>query len=129
MIRPVVDEDIGFLLTPMEDGIRLTSGIEFAARDTRKTPVQIKKATKWAKKLYPIGKPVEDEPWMGFRPCFPDNLPLIEESRQHEGLYFNFGHGHMGFAVGPITGKMTADLVTGQEPCLSVGGFSSRRFF
>ena len=129
MNRPVVDEDIGFLLTPMEDGIRLTSGIEFAARDTRKTPVQVKKATKWAKKLYPIGKPVEDEPWMGFRPCFPDNLPLIEASRDHDGMYFNFGHGHMGFAVGPITGKMTADLVTGQEPCLSVDGFSSRRFF
>ncbi|WP_316858544.1 FAD-binding oxidoreductase [uncultured Cohaesibacter sp.] len=129
MSRPVVDEDIGFLLTPMDDGIRLTSGIEFAHREARKTPVQIRKATQWARKIYPLGKPVEDEAWMGFRPCFPDSLPLIEKSDKHEGLYFNFGHGHMGFAVGPITGKMTADLVTGETPCLDVGGFSSKRFF
>ena len=126
--RPIVDEDIGFLLTPMEDGIRLTSGIEFAGRDSRKTPVQIYRAAEWARNLYPLGSPVEDEPWMGSRPCFPDSLPLLEKSRKDEGLYFNFGHGHMGFATGPITGQLMAEMVTGAPLTCDIGGFSSMRF-
>ncbi|SNY94214.1 D-amino-acid dehydrogenase [Cohaesibacter sp. ES.047] len=126
--RPVVDEDVGFLMTPTEAGIRMTSGIEFAARDTKKTPVQIYRATEWARHLYPLGAPVEDEPWMGFRPCFPDSLPLIDRADNHPGLYFNFGHGHLGFATGPVTGRMMADMIMGRELSYDVKGFSAGRF-
>ena len=126
--RPIVDEDVGFLLTPTEKGIRLTTGIEFADRDTRKTPTQVYRAAEWARHLYPLGAPVEDEPWMGARPCFPDSLPLIDKAAHHEGLYFNFGHGHLGFATGPVTGRMMAQMVLGGEPDLSPAAFSARRF-
>lgn len=126
--RPIVDEDIGFLITPMEDGIRLTSGIEFADRDARKTPTQIYRAAEWARELYPLGAPVEQEPWMGSRPCFPDSLPVIEAAKKDEGLYFNFGHGHLGFSTGPTTGRMIAEMVLGETPFLDPAGFSSDRF-
>ena len=126
--RPIVDEDIGFLMTPTERGIRVTSGIEFADRDTRKTPVQLYRATDHARHLYPLGAPVDDEPWMGSRPCFPDSLPLIDKAEKHDGLYFNFGHGHMGFATGPVTGRMMADLILGREDGLDRSAFSSKRF-
>ena len=126
--RPIVDEDIGFLLTPTERGIRLTSGIEFANRDVRKTPSQIYRATDHARHLYPLGAPVDDEPWMGSRPCFPDSLPLIEKAEKHDGLYFNFGHGHMGFATGPVTGRMMADLILGTKSGPERASFSSKRF-
>ncbi|WP_171021920.1 FAD-binding oxidoreductase [Cohaesibacter sp. CAU 1516] len=126
--RPIVDEDVGFLMTPTERGIRLTSGIEFAHRDSRKTPSQIYRATDHARHLYPLGKPVDEEPWMGSRPCFPDSLPLVEKADKHDGLYFNFGHGHMGFATGPATGRMMADLMLGREGGLDRNAFSSKRF-
>nr|WP_321444059.1 FAD-binding oxidoreductase [uncultured Cohaesibacter sp.] len=126
--RPIVDEDVGFLITPTERGIRLTSGIEFANRDARKTPTQIYRAADHARHLFPLGKPVDDEPWMGSRPCFPDSLPLIEKADKHDGLYFNFGHGHMGFATGPVTGRMMADLVLGRKDGLDRTAFSSKRF-
>lgn len=126
--RPIVDEDIGFLLTPTEKGIRLTTGIEFADRDARPTPTQLYRATEWARHLYPLGAPVEDQPWMGSRPCFPDSLPIIEASKRDRGLYFNFGHGHMGFAVGPATGRMMAEMIVGETPFIDPEGFASSRF-
>lgn len=126
--RPIVDETIGFLLTPTEKGIRLTTGIEFADRDARPTPTQLYRATEWARHLYPLGAPVEDQPWMGSRPCLPDSLPIIEGSSRDPGLYFNFGHGHMGFAVGPATGRMMAEMIVGETPFINPAGFASGRF-
>ena len=126
--RPIVDEDVGFLMTPTENGIRLTSGIEFAPRDARKTPTQIYRAAEWARVLYPLGVPVEDEPWMGSRPAFPDSMPLIDQSEKDGGLYFNFGHGHLGFATGPVSGRMMADLILGRQSNLSREAFSAKRF-
>ena len=127
--RPVVDEDVGFLMTPTEAGIRLTTGIEFGARDAPKTPVQVYRATEWARHLIPaLGAPVEDEPWMGYRPCFPDSLPLIDKADKHAGLYFNFGHGHLGFATGPVTGKMATDMILDRASDLSRETFMAKRF-
>ncbi len=128
LTRPIVDEEIGFLLTPMEDGIRLTTGIEFADRDARKTPIQVYRATEHAREIYPLGAPVEDEPWMGSRPCFPDSLPVVEASQKDKGLYLNFGHAHMGFATGPVTGRILAEMIVGETPFLDPAGLSSSRF-
>ena len=54
--RPIVDEDVGFLMTPTEAGVRMTSGIEFAARDGKKTPIQIYRATDWARHPLSAGR-------------------------------------------------------------------------
>lgn len=126
--RPVVDEETGFLITPMEDGVRLTTGVEFADRDAPKNIGQITAATKAAKALYPLDKAVEDEPWMGGRPCLPDSLPIVSPSGDRNGLYFNFGHGHLGFGCGPVTGRLIADFVTGGQPDLDPKPYSARRF-
>ena len=71
LARPVLDEEIGYCLAPMEQGIRLTTGVEFAARDAPPTPVQLERLLPDAKALFPLGEPVEATPWMGRRPCFP----------------------------------------------------------
>ena len=68
--RPVLDADVGYCLAPMEQGIRLTTGAEFAARDAPPTPVQLERVLPAAKRLFPLGEPVEATPWMGSRPCF-----------------------------------------------------------
>ena len=65
----MVDPEIGYCLAPMEQGIRLTTGAEFAARDAPPTPVQFERLMPAARGLFPLGEPVEATPWMGSRPC------------------------------------------------------------
>src|SRR6202034_2518233 len=68
--RPILDADNGYCLAPMEQGIRLTTGAEFAARDAQPTPVQFDRVLPKARELFALGDAVEPKPWMGSRPCF-----------------------------------------------------------
>ena len=70
--RPVIDTEYGYALTPMEQGIRLTTGAEFAGRDAAPTPVQFDRLMPHAKELFPLGEPNESEPWLGRRPNMPE---------------------------------------------------------
>jgi hypothetical protein len=69
--HPVLDTDLGYLLAPMNRGIRLTTGAEFAHRDAPPTPVQVEQALPRAHRLFPLGEPADTKPWMGARPCLP----------------------------------------------------------
>ena len=83
--HPVLDTDHGYLLAPMNRGIRLTTGVEFARRDAPPTPIQVERALPRAHALFPLGEPVEAKPWMGARPCLPDMLPVIGKAPRHPG--------------------------------------------
>ncbi len=126
--RPVVDIDNGFVLTPMEHGVRLTTGIEFADRDADPTPVQIRRTKPLARQLFPIAAEVEDKPWMGSRPCFPDSLPMVGRAPRHGGMWFNLGHGHTGFTNGPVTGRLLAEMMTGGRTIVDPTPYSPSRF-
>lgn len=128
LTRPVVDMEHGYVLTPMEKGIRLTTGIEFRDRDAPPSPVQIGKALERAKEIFPLGPPAESEPWMGARPCFADSLPVTGAAPGEAGLWLNFGHGHVGFTLGPVTGRLIAEMITGQDPFVDPGPLSPSRF-
>ena len=75
--RPILDAENGYCLAPMEQGIRLTTGAEFAARDAPPTPVQFERLMPAARELFALGEAVEPQPWMGARPCFADSRPAI----------------------------------------------------
>jgi D-amino-acid dehydrogenase len=126
--RPILDEECGYVITPMEKGIRLTTGSEFAARDAPKSPVQLGIAEKDAKQLFPLGARREAEPWMGSRPCLPDMLPVIGPAPRHKGLWLAFGHQHNGFTLGPPTGRLLAELMTGEAPFVDPAPFRADRF-
>ena len=114
--HPVLDTDLGYLLAPMNRGIRLTTGAEFAHRDAPPTPVQVERALPRAHRLFPLGEPVDAKPWMGARPCLPDMLPVIGKAPRHSGLWFDFGHQHHGLTLGPATGRLLAEMMTGETP-------------
>jgi len=126
--HPVLDTDNGFLLAPMNRGIRLTTGAEFAHRDAPPTPVQVERALPRAHGLFPLGEPVEAKPWMGARPCLPDMLPVIGKAPRHTGLWFDFGHQHHGLTLGPATGRLLAEMMTGETPFADVRPFAVERF-
>jgi D-amino-acid dehydrogenase len=126
--HPVLDSDQGFLLAPMNRGIRLTSGVEFARRDAPATPVQIERALPKAHALFPLGEAVDAEPWKGARPCLPDMLPIIGKAPRHPGLWFDFGHQHHGLTLGPVSGRLLAEMMTGEVPFADPAPFSVERF-
>jgi D-amino-acid dehydrogenase len=128
LARPVVDMEIGYCLAPMEQGIRLTTGAEFAARDAPPTPVQFDRLLPDAKALFPLGEPVEAEPWMGSRPCFPDSRPVIGRAPGQDGLWLAYGHAHWGLTLGPVTGRLMAELMTGATPFCDPAPYRAERF-
>ena len=126
--HPVLDSDLGFLLAPMNRGIRLTTGVEFARRDAPPRPFQIERALPRARTLFPLGEPVDAQPWMGARPCLPDMLPVIGQAPRHPGLWFDFGHQHHGLTLGPVTGRLLAEMMTGTTPFTDPAPYGVERF-
>ncbi len=126
--HPVLDSDQGFLLAPMNRGIRLTTGAEFAHRDAPSTPVQVARAVPKAHRLFPLGEPVDAKPWKGARPCLPDMLPVIGRAPRHSGLWFDFGHQHHGLTLGPVSGRLLAELMAGETPFADPTPFAVERF-
>jgi D-amino-acid dehydrogenase len=124
----VIDTEYGYALTPMEQGIRLTTGAEFAARDAPATPVQFDRLMPHAKGLFPLGEPNEPEPWLGRRPNMPDSLPVLGRAPGQAGLWLAFGHGHWGLTLGPVTGHLIADMMTGATPFTDPAPYRAERF-
>jgi D-amino-acid dehydrogenase len=126
--QPVLDFDFGYVLAPMNRGIRLTTGVEFARRDAPPNPIQIEQALPRAHALFPLGAPIDAKPWMGARPCLPDMLPVIGQAPRHAGLWFDFGHQHHGLTLGPATGRLLAEMMTGETTFADPGPFAAERF-
>ncbi len=126
--HPVLDSDFGYLLAPMNRGIRLTTGVEFARRDAPPTPIQLQRSLPRARNLFPLGEAVGAKPWIGARPCLPDMLPVIGRAPRHAGLWFDFGHQHHGLTLGPATGRLLAEMMTGETPFADPGPFTVERF-
>ena len=126
--HPVLDSDRGFVLAPMNRGIRLTTGVEFARRDAPPTPIQVERALPRAHELFPLGEAIDAAPWMGSRPCLPDMLPVIGKAPRHAGLWFDFGHQHHGLTLGPATGRLLAEMMTGETPFADPSPFAVERF-
>jgi len=123
-----LDAERGYFLAPMNRGIRLTTGAEFATLDAPKTPVQLDRAEKVARGVFPLGERLDPEPWMGARPCTPDMMPIIGKAPRHNGLWFAFGHAHHGLTLGPVTGRVLAELITGEAPFIDISAYSPARF-
>lgn len=124
----MLDAERGYLLAPMKNGVRLTTGAEFAALSSPKTPVQLQRAETVARTVFPLGERVDAEPWMGARPCTPDMMPVIGKAPRHDGLWFAFGHAHHGLTLGPVTGRILSELMTGETPLVDPTAFRPERF-
>jgi len=125
----VLDEERGYLVAPMKDGLRLTTGAELALLDSPSTPTQLRDAEPVARDLLPLGDRVDAAPWKGARPCMPDMKPVIGSVPGVEGMWCAFGHGHQGFTLGPATGELLAALMTGETPHIDMQPFSPARRF
>jgi D-amino-acid dehydrogenase len=124
----VIDAEYGYVVAPMKDGLRLTTGAELARPDAPRTSGQLDAAERIARQTFPLGERVDPEPWMGTRPCMPDMKPVFGAVPDVPGMWCAFGHGHQGFTLGPITGELLAAMMAGATPRVDVGPFSPGRF-
>ena len=126
--HPVLDTERGYFLAPMQRGVRLTTGAEFALRDAIRTPVQLGRAEPIARELFPLAERLDTEPWMGSRPCTPDMMPVIGKAPRHANLWFAFGHAHHGLTLGPVTGRLVAEMMAGETPFIDPAPYRAERF-
>jgi len=136
--RPVLDADVGYVVTPMEQGLRMTTGVEFAARDAQPTPVQFDRVLPKARELLPLGsqadektlegKTLDGKTWLGSRPCLPDSRPVIGRAPGLGGLWLAVGHAHWGLTLGPATGRMLAEMISGETPFCDPAPYRAERF-
>jgi D-amino-acid dehydrogenase len=128
LTRPVLDLERGYLVTPMARGLRLTTGAEFARRDDPPSPAHLERVEPYARELFPIGARKDAAPWLGRRPCLPDMRPIIGPFPGKPGLWLDFGHHHLGLTLGPITGRLLAELMSGETPFVDPTPFEAKRF-
>jgi len=125
---PMLDAERGYVMSPQQRGLRITSGAEIARPQARPTPGQLRGAEKVARELLDLGQAVESQPWMGCRPCCADMKPIIGAAPRHRGLWIACGHGHQGFTLGPASARLLADLIEGATPYTDARAFSPARF-
>ncbi|KWZ47223.1 amino acid dehydrogenase [Burkholderia savannae] len=125
---PVVDLEHGYVVAPMRGGLRLTTGVEIAARTLPPTGVQLARAERIAQPTFRLGPRLDPAPWLGFRPCMPDMRPVIGAAPRHRGMWFAFGHNHHGLTLGPVTGRLLAEMMCGEPTVADVAPFRVERF-
>ena len=125
--RPVIFLNRGFGITPMEQGLRVVGTVEFGGLKNPPSKKRILNLVNNAKYLLPDLKVHEDE-WLGFRPTLPDFLPVIGPSKNHKNLFYSFGHHHLGWTLGAISGKIVSGMIAGDNTNLNLSPYSSLRF-
>ncbi len=126
--RPLYDVDAGYVMSPMQKGLRVTTGVEWGSEHSEPTPVQLQQVRPFVAEAIQITDELDPEPWLGRRPCTPDSLPVIGAAHKHKNLWVAFGHGHMGFSMGPITGRLIAELMTGSSTAIETDCYKLARF-
>lgn len=125
---PLRDDAFSYAMAPMTMGLRITTGADLGSEPAQALPVQLRRAEMAARQLLDLGAPVENRPWEGTRPCMPDMLPVVGAAKEHKGLWTHFGHGHQGFTLGPVTGRILAELMSGEKPFIDHVPFRPDRY-
>jgi len=125
--RPVIFLDRGFGLTPMNQGLRAVGTVELGGLKNPPSKKRIDYVIKCAKELLPQLKDHNDE-WLGFRPTLPDFLPILGPSLKNKNIIYAFGHHHLGWTLGAITGKIISRIVAEEKTNLDLSPYSSKRF-
>lgn len=126
--RPVYDTGGAYVLSPMEQGLRLSTGVQLTQRDAPRNLAQLDLAERSAREAFPLESRLEPEAWLGSRPTLPDSRPIVGECPRHPGLWLAFGHQHIGFSTGPGTARLLGSLMLGEQCEIDPLPFAPERF-
>ena len=125
--RPVIYSNRGFGMTPMEQGLRVVGTVEFGGLKNPLTKARIKNLIDNANDMLD-GLPEHQDEWLGFRPSLPDFLPVIGPSKNYKNVFYSFGHHHLGWTLGAISGKIISEMIANVDTNLDLKPYSSLRF-
>ena len=125
--RPVIFSNRGFGITPMEQGLRVVGTVEFGGLENPLSKSRIKNLINNANFMLDNLPRHEDE-WLGFRPTLPDFLPVMGPSKNYKNVFYCFGHHHLGWTLGPISGKIVSGMIAQENTNLNLDPYSSKRF-
>ena len=126
--RMVVYSAQGFVITPMDMGLRVAGTVELAGLDAPPNYARARVLVKKAQRVYPGLRTEQGTEWMGHRPSLPDCLPVIGRSPGVANAFYAFGHGHLGLTLGPTTACLIGELVTGRTPSVDLHPYRIDRF-
>ncbi|WP_245555323.1 NAD(P)/FAD-dependent oxidoreductase [Hahella ganghwensis] len=125
---PVTSAERRFIMTPMNEGLRLAGTVEFGGL---KLPANMRRATMLASHAHALLPGLEDSAgttWMGFRPSLPDSLPVIDQVGTSNQIILAFGHQHLGLTQAAVTGELVRQLALKEKPSLDLTPFRLNRF-
>ncbi|WP_167458784.1 NAD(P)/FAD-dependent oxidoreductase [Mesorhizobium kowhaii] len=126
--RQLIFSGHGFVITPLETGLRVGGAVEFGGIERPPNYARSKALLQKAQKFLPGLDPAGGREWMGFRPSLPDSVPVIGRAPGGRSVVYAFGHGHLGLTQAAATGRLIRDLVLGQTPPIDLAPFSPQRF-
>jgi len=126
--RSVFDVQAGFIMSPMEMGLRITTGVELNHRDAPHNLAQLNQVLPSIKQAIDLGEQTEMPIWRGNRPTLPDSRPIIGKAPKHDNVWMAFGHQHIGLMTGPITGKLLAAQINGEATEIDMQPFAPSRY-
>ena len=125
---PLYSGDYSFAITPLDIGLRFAGTVELGGLDLPPNPGRNEVLIRHGRRMFGELNETGRSDWMGFRPSMPDSKPVIDRGRRFKNTFYAFGHGHIGLTLGPITGKMIADLVSDRKPGIDLAPFAMDRF-
>lgn len=106
-------------VTPMGSTLRIGGTLEMAGLNEDINPLRVRGIIRSVPDYFPEFRPSDFEgisPWRGLRPCSPDGLPYLGRTRRYDNLVVATGHAMMGLSLGPVSGRIVAELVSGEAP-------------
>ncbi|NOL48716.1 NAD(P)/FAD-dependent oxidoreductase [Pelistega europaea] len=123
---PVTSYERRFIMTPMDQGLRLAGTVEYAGLDAAPNMPRATQLYTLAKPLLKIPLSAENsQPWMGFRPSISDSLPVIDKKEQ---VIFAFGHQHLGLTQAPLTAQLVKQLYFNEPTAFDLNAYRLDRF-
>ena len=111
----------------MEQGLRVVGTVEFGGLENPLSKSRIRNLILNAKDMLD-GLPEHHDEWLGFRPSLPDFLPIIGPSKNYKNVFYSFGHHHLGWTLGAISGKIISNMISEENTNLDLKPYSSIRF-
>ena len=125
--RPVAWSESGFYLIQIHDGVRAAGTVEIAGINKKPNLKRIKMIERQSRKVLPQLGEIKST-WMGRRPTLPDSLPIIGTSSKNKNIIYAFGHQHIGWTLGAITGKIVSTISNDKTPNINIEAYSPNRF-
>lgn len=128
---PTILSEAKVAITPMGEDLRIGGTLELSGLSNTINQKRVEGIVESIPAYYKnlkIDHSPQTKIWKGYRPCTPDGLPYIGQSKALSNLFVGTGHGMMGLSLGPATGKLLSQIITQQKTMLDLRPFRLDRF-